>query len=86
MASITSQSKSEQDQSKLNNSSKSNKEKRKREKVSKNNEGQTKKRSKFEPETVIFSLNPYIIFVLIISIISIINAEDGAGSTPIISL
>lgn len=82
MASNKSQSKSDHDQNNQNHSLKSNKEKPKREKESKNNEGQTKKRIKYEPETFIFSLNPYIIFVLIISIISIINAEDGAGSTP----
>ena len=82
MASITSQSKSEQDQSKLNNSSKSNKEKRKREKESKNIERQTKKRSKYDPKAFIVTLNPHTFLIIIISIISLINTQDGTGSTP----
>ena len=77
MALITSKLKSLLDQSELNNSPKQNKEKLKREKKTKNI-----RKYKIEPKAISFPSKPYIILFFIILAISVINAQNGAGSIP----
>ena len=77
MALITSKFKSLLDQSELNNSPRQNKEKLKREKETKNI-----RKCKIEPKAFSFSSKPYIILFFIILALSVINAQDGAGSIP----